>query len=175
MKPRGERGSALRVRRPPAKAGLFRRAFAAVTATRPMLFVSRHVGWKIDPWLLRVSRGRIRSTLVVPSAVLESRGARTGATRRNAVIYFHDDDRVVIVPSNAGAPGDPAWYHNVVAHPDVTLGGVPMRATVIDDVDRDRVWALADRVYPAFATFRRKAAKAGRTIPLIHLAEITAD
>jgi deazaflavin-dependent oxidoreductase (nitroreductase family) len=108
--------------------------------------------------------------LVIPTALLESRGAKTGAVRRNAIIYFHDGDRVTIVASNAGYAGNPAWYHNVCAHPDVTFGGVPMRATVvIDESERQRIWPLAERVFPPYAKFRRDAAKVGRTVPIVQL------
>ncbi len=66
--------------------------------------------------------------LVLPTALLETRGAKSGALRRNAVIYFHDGDRVTIVASKQGDARHPAWFHNLRAHPDVTFGGVPMRA-----------------------------------------------
>jgi len=52
----------------------------------------------------------------------------------------------------------------------VTFGGMPMRAAVVDDeAERDRLWTLADRVFPAFATYRRDAAEKHRSIPLIQL------
>jgi deazaflavin-dependent oxidoreductase (nitroreductase family) len=140
-----------------------------MAATRVARFVSRHMNWKLDPVLLRFTRSRFATTLVFPTAVLETRGARTGAVRRNAVIYFCDGDRIVIVASNAGGPRDPGWYHNLVAHPHVTLGGLPMRAAVVNSADRDRLWALADHVFPAFANYRRDAAARGRRIPLISL------
>jgi deazaflavin-dependent oxidoreductase (nitroreductase family) len=156
--------------RPP---GWFRRFYARLAATRVALFISRHFNWYVDPWLLRLTRGRLASTLVFPTGVLETRGARSGAVRRNAVIYFCDverePDRVIVAASNGGAPRHPSWYHNLVAHPDVTFGGVPMRATVVDDAERDRLWALADNVFPAFGRYRRGAASHGRTIPLIEL------
>lgn len=155
---------------PPGRAT---RAYAAFGATRFARFVSRHVNWKLDPLLLRVSRGRLASTLMIPAGLLETRGAKSGARRRNAVIYFHDGDRVVVAASNAGSPRNPAWYHNLRAHPDVTFGGVPMRATVVDDTaEAERLWVLADRVFPAFATYRRQAAEAHRTIPLVELTEV---
>jgi deazaflavin-dependent oxidoreductase (nitroreductase family) len=103
--------------------------------------------------------------------VLETQGAKSGEVRRNAVIYFHDGDRVTIVPSNAGADRNPAWFHNLVVHRDVTFGAIPMRATVVrDKTERRRLWALADRVFPPFEKFRRKAAGANRTIPIVQLA-----
>ena len=132
--------------------------YAALAATRAR-FVSRHLNWKLDPWLLRVTGGRFATTLVFPTALLETTGARTGSARSNAIIYFHDGPRVTIVASNAGAPRHPAWYYNVRAHPEVTFGGIPMRATVIEDgAEITRLHALSDRVFPAFAKYREEAA-----------------
>ncbi len=150
--------------------GLFSRAFAAFSSTRPGRFFSAKVVWKVDPYLLRITRGRLGMGLVLPTALLETRGAKSGAVRRNAVIYFHDQDRVTIIASKAGAPKHPAWFHNLVAHPDVTFGGISMRATVVgDEGERDRIWRLADRVFAPYATYRREAAQAHRTIPIVQL------
>ena len=77
---------------------------------------------------MRLTRGRVGMGIGVPTALLETRGARSGAPRRNAVIYFHDGDRVTIVASKLGLPQHPAWFHNLRAHPEVTFGGIPMRA-----------------------------------------------
>jgi deazaflavin-dependent oxidoreductase (nitroreductase family) len=146
------------------------RGFAAFSATRLGRFLSAKVGWKVDPYLLRLTRGRLSTSLVLPTALLETRGAKSGAPRRNAVIYFHDADTITVVASKAGAEKHPAWFHNLRAHPSVTFGGIPMHATVITDPDeRERLWALADRVFAPYATYRRDAAKAGRTIPIVQL------
>jgi deazaflavin-dependent oxidoreductase (nitroreductase family) len=156
---------------PGAAPSLLRRIISRLSITRPVRFMSRHLAWKLDPLLLRLSGNRISTTMGIPSGLLETRGARTGETRRNAVIYFHDGGRVVIAASFAGAPRHPAWYHNLRAHPEVTFGGVPMRAAVVEDAaERERLWDLADRVFPGFAVYRREAAAAGRTIPLVALA-----
>lgn len=150
--------------------GWFARAYAALSTTRAAQLISRHVNWKLDLFLLRVTRGRFATTLVFPTAVLETEGARTGMPRRNAVIYFHDGDRVTIVASNAGAPTHPAWFHNLRAHPDLTFGGIPMHATVVEDeAERARLWAFADRVFPAYPRYRHDAAKTGRAIPIVQL------
>jgi deazaflavin-dependent oxidoreductase (nitroreductase family) len=153
--------------RPP---GVIARSYAAFAAGRLARFISRHINWKLDPLLLRVSRGRLATTLVFPTALLETQGARTGARRRNAIIYFHDGDRVTIAASNAGDSRHPAWYHNLRAHPDVTFGGIPMRAKEVnDDAERERLWVLADRVFPAFANYRHDAAKSNRRVPIVQL------
>ena len=165
--------AALRVVDPTRAPGVVRRAYAAFGASRVARLLSRHINWKLDPVLLRISRGRLSTTLMIRSAVLETRGARTGERRRNAVIYFPDGDRVTIVASNAGAPTHPSWFHNLRAHPDVTFGGTPMRASVVEDEqEHERLSALGDRVFPAFKTYRRDAAKVGRTIPIVRLSPL---
>ena len=116
--------------------------------------------------------GRLSTAFPIRTAVLQTRGAKSGATRRNAVIYFHDGDNVTIVASHAGYPRHPAWYHNLRTHPDVKLAATPMRASVvIEEPERQRLWKLADRVFPPYAKYRRHAAKSGRTIPLVQLTQ----
>jgi deazaflavin-dependent oxidoreductase (nitroreductase family) len=155
---------------------LLSRAYAWFSTTRLGRFISANVVWKVDPYLLRATRGRVGMGLVLPTALLETRGAKSGAVRRNAVIYFHDEDRVTIIASKAGDEKHPAWFHNLRAHPDVAFGGIPMRATVVsDEAERHRLWTLADRVFAPYATYRRDAAKANRTIPIVQLTARESD
>jgi deazaflavin-dependent oxidoreductase (nitroreductase family) len=168
--------------------GSFSRAYASFSATRLGRFISSKVAWRLDPYLLRATRGRFGMGLVLPTALLETSGAKTGALRRNAVIYFHDsgqitnknlndenrtttdENRVTIIASKAGAEQHPAWFHNLRANPDVIFGGIPMRAAVVsDEAECDRIWALADQVFAPYATYRREAAKVNRTIPIVQL------
>jgi deazaflavin-dependent oxidoreductase (nitroreductase family) len=114
--------------------------------------------------------GRLGLGLTIPTALLETTGARSGASRRNAVIYFNDGEKVTIVASKMGLPENPAWFHNLLADPEVSFGGVPMRATVVsDEGERRRLWALADNVFAPYAVYRREAARAGREIPIVQL------
>ena len=160
----------LRYLDPSTPPGVFARWYAALATTRMARFISRHVSWKLDPLLLQVTGGRLATTIVFPTAVLETRGAKSGACRRNAIIYFHDGGAIIVVASNAGSPRHPAWYHNLRANPEVTLGGIPMHAMVVKDEDQcQRLWVLADRVFPAFASYRRDAARTHRRIPLVQL------
>ena len=134
------------------------------------MWFSRTVLWRLDPHVLRITRGRFGLALGLPTALLETRGARTGEPRAHAVIYFHDGDRVTIAASKYGYPENPAWFYNLRANPDVVFGGRPMRAVVVDDEsERTRLWALADRLFPPFAIYRARAEAAGRTIPLVQL------
>jgi deazaflavin-dependent oxidoreductase (nitroreductase family) len=128
------------------------------------------VVWPIDRALLRLTGGRISTASPVKTALLETRGARTGQARRTGVIYFHDGDRVTIIASNAGRPGNPSWLYNARANRDVQFGGQPFRAEIVEDkASQERLWKLADRVFPAFAAYRATAARTGRMIPIVQL------
>jgi deazaflavin-dependent oxidoreductase (nitroreductase family) len=160
---------------PDAARGPIYRLFVRMLATRAMTRLSRSrawgaVMWKIDPHLLRLTRGRLGTGLLIPTALLETVGARSGLSRRSAVIYFHDGDRVTIVASQAGRAGNPAWFHNLSANPDVVFGGERFRAEVVrDGAARERLWKLADAVFPAFARYRVSAGRCGREIPIVQL------
>ena len=155
---------------PQQRRGFLYRGYARLASTRAMLWLSRNVGWKLDPILLSLSGGRIGTGLMLPTALLETRGARTGRPRRNGVIYFHDGERVTIIASKAGMPHHPGWFHNLCASPDVKFGGRRFRAEVVDDEsERARLWRLADQVFPPYATYRERAAHAGRVIPIVQL------
>ena len=91
--------------------------------------------WRIDPWLLRLTRGRLGAGLLLPDGTApETRGARTGALRR-AVIYFHDGGRVIVCATQAGRPENPSWFYNARANFEVWLGGVAFRPSVVEDED----------------------------------------
>ncbi len=153
-----------------APRGLLYRLFARLTGTRPMRWFSRRVGWRVDPLLLRLTGSRLGFALVLPSALLETTGAKSGLPRANGVIYFHDGGDPIVIASKLGLPHHPAWFHNLRANPQVRLGGQPFRAEVVADAaERERLWALADRVFPPFADYRARAAAAGRTIPIVRL------
>ncbi|MGH2878701.1 MAG: nitroreductase/quinone reductase family protein [Solirubrobacteraceae bacterium] len=146
-------------------------AVARLSATKFGAWFSINVAWKLDPLLMSLTKGRLSTTGPLAAALLESRGARTGQPRRNATLYFHDGERVTIIASKRGWPSNPSWYYNVCANPDILYGGRPYRAELVkDEAERRRLWALADRVFPEYADYRERAAKAGREIPIFQLA-----
>ena len=155
---------------PHKRRGRLYRVVARFSATNAGGWLSANIAWKVDPFLLKVTRGRFSTAWPLAAALLETTGARTGQPRRNATLYFHDGGRVTIIPSLRGWPRNPAWYHNLRKHPDVVYGGSPFRAVIVeDDAERNRIWDLADRVYPQYAEFRARAREAGRAIPVVQL------
>lgn len=145
-------------------------AVCRFSASKFGLWLSATFAWRLDPYLLKLTGGRFSSAGPLATALLETRGARSGRPRRTATLYFHDGDRVTIIASQAGRPAHPAWYYNLRAHPDVVYGGLPFRAEIVEDeAERQRLWELADRVFPPFAAYREWAARADRTIPIVQL------
>jgi deazaflavin-dependent oxidoreductase (nitroreductase family) len=145
-------------------------AVARLSTTNAGAWFAVHVAWKLDPFLLKLTGGRVSTGAPLAVALLESRGARSGRARRNATLYFHDGDRLTIIASKRGLPQNPGWYYNLRAHPDVVYGGQPFHAElVLDEIDRARLWDLADRVFPAYADYRERATEAGRVIPIFQL------
>lgn len=155
---------------PQKRRGAVYRLYVRLVGTRVTGWLSQHVAWKLDPMLMRLSRGRIGLGGLLPTALLETTGARSGEPRANVVIYFHDGDDPVVIASKLGMDHHPAWLHNLRANPQVRLGGQTFRAgEVLDEAERERLWALADRVLPAYASYRERAAATGRTIPIVRL------
>lgn len=155
---------------PLARRGSLYHVYVRFLGTPLAAWLSVHLVWRVDPAIMRLTRGRLGMGLMLPTALLQTRGARTGRVRRNGVIYFNDGLRVTIIASKLGAPEHPAWFHNATADPDVLLAGRPFRAEVVsDERERERLWGLADRVFPPYASYRERAAAAGRSIPILQL------
>jgi hypothetical protein len=126
--------------------------------------------WRLVPILMRLTGGRFARLLPFPAGVIDTRDARNGNRHRRMVVYFHDGKRVTIIPSKAGLPDDPFWYQNALKDPAVLFESQPFHAEAVEDeATKERLWALADRFYPPCVTYRRRAAQAGRTIPILQL------
>jgi deazaflavin-dependent oxidoreductase (nitroreductase family) len=139
---------------PPARVSPAVRVYAAFLATSLGTWIAKNVAPKLDPWLLRTTGGRLSMGLMLPSALLTTTGAKTGQSRTNPVFYFHDGPDVIVIASNYGSDRNPTWYHNLRANPRAQLstngGGPLLTATeVCDPIERERLFAMADRVYPS--------------------------
>src|SRR5437764_239380 len=93
----------------------------------------RIFGWRLVPRLVRLTGGRLSLIPAVRTALLETKDARNGRPHRRVVIYFHDGERVTIIPSKGGLPEDPFWYENAMAEPNVVFGGQSFRAELVLD------------------------------------------
>src|ERR1700722_18189523 len=69
----------------------------------------RDIASRVDPTLIRLTRGRVSSVWPFPAVVLTHVGAKSGRTRPSALVYFTDRGRVILIASNFGASRNPAW------------------------------------------------------------------
>ena len=127
---------------------------------------------KIDPALLRWSGGRFSCGYPLPVMLLTTVGNKSGLKRSSPLVYFVDGDSLVLVASNFGRPGHPAWYRNMVAEPTVEVlagkhSGTYRATEITDPSEREAAWARAVEVYPGYDDYVERAA--GRTIPIMRL------
>jgi F420H(2)-dependent quinone reductase len=141
-------------------------------ADRSWPFLRRAMG--LHTWLYRASGGRLGHTIPGVGGrmlLLEHVGAKSGTKRTSPLLYFPDGDDVVIVASKGGYPKHPAWYHNLMAHPDTEaqVGSDRRRvhARVATAEERERLWPVAVKMYHGYADYQKRSK--GREIPLVIL------
>ncbi len=105
-----------------------------------------------------------------PLLLLTTMGAKSGKRHTTPVVYLLDGERWLIFASKAGAPTHPGWYHNLVAHPAVTIEvgteTIPATAVVLTGAERDRLYAKQSGLMPIFAEYQSKTT---RRIPVVAL------
>jgi deazaflavin-dependent oxidoreductase (nitroreductase family) len=106
-----------------------------------------------------------------PLLLLHHVGARTGIERLNPLAYQRVGQSYAVFASKGGAPTNPDWYYNLLAHPDVSieLGNeqLPVRARVASGEERNRIWNAQKAAIPTFADYEQSAG--GRVIPVVVL------
>jgi deazaflavin-dependent oxidoreductase (nitroreductase family) len=102
--------------------------------------------------------------------LLHHRGARTGIERINPLVFQPVGDAMGVFASKGGAPTNPDWFHNLVAHPRVVVERgtqtVEVGARVATDEERAPIWERQKRDRPTFADYERKTS---RVIPVVLL------
>jgi deazaflavin-dependent oxidoreductase (nitroreductase family) len=155
---------------PTVPKGPLLRTLERTAQMRPVTWFLVNVGNRIDPVLMRISGGRLKSTVTAPTVLLTHIGARSGKRRQTPLGYFTDGDDVILIASKGGDPKHPAWFHNIVANPEVELSsghgdGGPYRARIAEGTERERLWKLATTLYSGYDDYSRRAQ--GRQIPVV--------
>ncbi len=105
-----------------------------------------------------------------PLLLLHHRGAKSGVERVTPLVYMRDGERYLIFASKAGAPENPAWYHNLKAHPDTTIEvgseTIAVTAHELTGEERDSLYAAQAAAMPNFKEYQDKTT---RTIPVVAL------
>ena len=119
----------------------------------------------------RAADGRVGGEFEgAPMLLLHTVGARTGKGRINPMMYLPDGDRMIVIASKAGSPGNPDWYYNLRADPNVRVEvgteTVDVVAVELEGEERDRLFADQARRYPGFQLFQDRTE---RVIPVFAL------
>lgn len=160
----------------PARLPLRARVAMAISmfANKRGIYLGRR-STKIHVALYKRSGGRIGGHFpgasTAPILLLDHTGAKSGIRRTSPLMYHREGDVIAVVASKAGQPSHPAWFHNLIAHPDtaVQLGSevCNVRARVASDEERVQLWPKFVRFYPGYETFQHMAN--GRQLPIVIL------
>ena len=105
-----------------------------------------------------------------PLLLLTTTGAKSGQRHTTPTMYLREGGRLLIFATKSGAPTNPDWYHNLVAHPEVTVevgtDTYEAHATVLKGEERDRFYDEQAELYPQFKEYQEKTT---RKIPVVAL------
>lgn len=104
----------------------------------------------------------------LPCIIVTNTGWKTGAIRKTPLMRVVDGDNYILVASWAGAPNHLLWYHNLKAEPNVEIRDetkvFSARVTeVMDAVERQRLWDIAEAAYDRYQEYQDKT---NRMIPV---------
>nr|WSW67527.1 nitroreductase family deazaflavin-dependent oxidoreductase [Streptomyces sp. NBC_00995] len=148
-----------------------------VSSTRVFARIAPHVVPAMDRAVHRLTRGRVLlSAQMLPGVVLTVRGARSGQLRTTPLACMPQPggggkSGWILVGSNFGRPGHPAWTANLLAHPEAAVinwkgRDIPVRARLLAGEERAEVWEAALRFWPPYAAYQ---ARIDREIRLFRL------
>lgn len=127
---------------------------------------------RLNVWLWRISGARLGARFLyrAPVMLLTTTGRKTGEPRTTPVLYVEDGANLVTVASKAGSARHPAWYSNLLAHPDVEIEigrqRRHMRARTAIDDEKERLWPRLTAMYPPYNDYQARTA---REIPVVIL------
>jgi F420H(2)-dependent quinone reductase len=122
--------------------------------------------------IYRTTKGRVGHHVpgVPPMLLLDHVGAKSGKRRTAALVYLEDGPNLAIIASKGGHPKNPAWFHNVMARPDVSVQvgreRRNVRARVATGEERARLWPRAVKAWPGYRSYQERTA---REIPVVIL------
>jgi deazaflavin-dependent oxidoreductase (nitroreductase family) len=102
--------------------------------------------------------------------LLTTVGRISAEPRTTPLIHRTDGEDWVIVASKGGAPEHPGWFQNLQAEPNSAIQvrdeEIPVRASVAEGEERERLWAAMVEVWPAYDEYQTKTS---REIPVVVL------
>ncbi|MEU8973890.1 nitroreductase/quinone reductase family protein [Streptomyces monashensis] len=145
-----------------------------VSSTRGFAKVAPHVIPALDRTVHRLTRGRVLlSAQMLPGVILTSTGARSGLPRRTPLACMPQEDgrSWLLIGSNFGRPGHPAWTHNLLTHPDASISwkgrDIPVAARLLEGEERAAAWRAAVAFWPPYVAYQDRVTREIRLFRLV--------
>ncbi|MFJ8534149.1 nitroreductase/quinone reductase family protein [Streptomyces sp. NPDC093591] len=145
-----------------------------VSSTRGFAKVAPHVIPALDRAVHRLTRGKVLlSAQMLPGVILTSTGARSGLPRRTPLACMPEEDgrSWILVGSNFGRTGHPAWTANLLAHPDAEVSwkgrDIPVTARLLEGEERAAVWRAVLAFWPPYATYQARVEREIRLFRIV--------
>ena len=137
------------------------------------LFLARSMH-RLDGAALRLSNGRSTVTTLLTGLsvlTLTTTGAKSGLSRSVPLVGIpYANDQLIVIASNWGQAKHPAWYYNILAHPQVTVTQNGRSHTCLaretEGAEREAYWQMALQTYAGYAAYKQRTK---RQIPVILL------
>ncbi|MER6311130.1 nitroreductase family deazaflavin-dependent oxidoreductase [Streptomyces sp. NPDC001657] len=141
---------------------LLRRLVQRVSATRTFARTAPHVVPALDGLVHRLTGGKVLlSARMLPGLVLTATGARSGQPRRTPLACLPEEGGSwLLIGSNFGRPGHPAWTGNLLKYPEATVSWrgeeIAVRARLLRGAERARAWRAALAFWPPYAAYQER-------------------
>ncbi|MFG2829871.1 nitroreductase family deazaflavin-dependent oxidoreductase [Streptomyces sp. NPDC048434] len=141
------------------------RLLQKVSATRTFARIAPHFIPALDRTVHRLTRGKVLlSARMLPGVVLTATGARSGQPRRTPLACLPEEGGGwLLIGSNFGRPGHPAWTGNLLRNPDAEVSwrgrDIPVRARLLTGEERAQAWRAALTFWPPYATYQARVAR----------------
>ncbi len=141
----------------------FQRAMWKVSASRPGSWFFARTMHHVDRLMLRLTRGRVTAPEIlagIPVMTLVTTGAKSGKRRAVPLLGVPAGGDIAVIGTRFGQAATPAWYHNLVAHPDAEVEyrskTVAVIASELDGPERAAVWATGRKIYAGYEAYARR-------------------
>lgn len=158
--------------------GALRQRMRLLVTSRPVAWLSAWLLPGIDSRVYRLTRGRLTLSAWItglPIVELMTTGARSGQRRHARVLGIPTAEGFIVIAANFGQASNPGWYHNLLAHPQVSViadrASGEYHARELSGEERERGFQLAVALNPGWRRFKERAGS--RTIPVVRLTRDT--
>ncbi|MFD3550403.1 nitroreductase family deazaflavin-dependent oxidoreductase [Streptomyces sp. NPDC058655] len=139
------------------------RLMQKVSSTLLFAKIAPHVIPAVDKAVHKLTRGKvIPSARMLPGVILTAKGAVTGEPRTTPLACMPEDGGAawLLIGSNFGRPGHPAWTGNLLKHPDADVSwkgqDIAVRARLLEGEERAEAWRAALGFWPPYATYQAR-------------------